>query len=121
MQWLRKEKGNVGDLLITCVLILAMAAAMLIFQNYICLIQQKQQIDQLARACLLHMETVGGLTAEEGERLVKEVELLGGTEVTLEGSTFGEAGYGERIVLRIQGKMGGKFEFVTQRISTAKH
>lgn len=117
----KKDCGNVGDILITCVLLLAMAAAMLLFQDYIKMIQQKQEIDQLARGYLLRMETTGGLSAEEGEKLVSEVESLGVTDVTLEGTTYGVNGYGQRIVLRIQGKIGGEYEFVTQKISTAKN
>lgn len=118
---LRRQKGNVGNIMITGIFILAMAVIMLAFLDNMWLIQQKAEVDQLARRYILRMETVGGLTPEDREDLLLELSERGVTEVNLAGTTSGEAGYGAKIVLRIRGKLGGKHAFEEKRVSTAKY
>ena len=47
--------------------------------------------------------------------------MMGITQISLEGTTMAEAGYGEVIQLQIHGFLGGKYEFYETRVSTAKH
>ena len=81
----------------------------------------KENVGQLARAYLLKMETVGYLEPAEQAHLTAELETAGLTEIDYEGSTLEPAGYGERIILQIHGKLGGHYEIREKRVSTAKN
>ena len=116
-----REKGNVADIMVTGIFILAMAVVMLSFLENIKLIQQKADVDQIARRYILRMESEGGLTGEDRSRLVEELDRIGITQINLEGTTMAEAGYGAAIELQIHGFLGGKYEFHETRVSTAKH
>ena len=67
------------------------------------------------------METVGYLEPAEQAHLTAELETAGLTEIDYEGSTLEPAGYGERIILQIHGKLGGHYEIREKRVSTAKN
>lgn len=116
-----KESGNVGNIMVTGVFVLCMVVVMLAFLDNLMLIQQKAEVDQLARRYILRMETVGGLLTEDRESLVEELTMLGVSEVDLSGTTMEEAEYGDKIELRIRGLLGGKYEMEETRVSTAKH
>ena len=72
-----------------------------------------------------------GLSAENGNGRIPgtggagtphgELETAGLTEIDYEGSTLEPAGYGERIILQIHGKLGGHYEIREKRVSTAKN
>ena len=118
---MRKDRGSVANIMVTGIFILAMLTLMLAFMDDIQLIHQKSEIDQLARSYILRMETTGGLSYEDEEVLLRELSECGVEEPDLSGTTFGEAGYGSKIVLRIRGILGGKHEFDERRVSTAKY
>ncbi len=119
-QWIRDE-GNVADVMVTGIFVLAMAVVMLSFLENIQMIQQKADVDQIARRYILRMESEGGLTGEDKILLVDELEQMGVTQISLNGSTMAEAGYGTAIELHIHGFLGGEYEFHETRVSTAKH
>lgn len=116
-----RERGNVGNIMVTGVFVLAMVVVMLSFLENMKLIQQKAEVDQLARRYILRMETVGGLLEEDKVRLVEELAAIGVAEVDLSGTTMDEAEYGSKIELRISGMLGGRYEIEETRVSTAKH
>ncbi len=118
---MKKEQGNIGNIMVTGLFILAMMTIMLAFFDDVQLIQQKSEVSQLARSYILRMETAGGLLSEDEEALLRELAEQGVTETDLSGTTFGGAGYGTRIVLQIRGKLGGKYAFEEKRVSTAKN
>ena len=107
--------------MITGIFILAMTVLMMKFLDQMQLIQQKTQVNQLARQYILCMETTGGLLPEDRETLEQELLKLGATEIDLDGTTLGAAGYGARIVLHIRGRLRGTYEFEEKRVSTAKY
>ncbi len=115
------QEGSAGNIMITGIFILAMTVVMLAFLDDMWLIQQKAEVDQLARRYILRMETVGGLSPEDRENLLFELSEQGVTEIDLAGTTLGETGYGAKIVLQICGKLGGKYAFEEKRVSTAKY
>lgn len=115
------DGGSVANIMVTGIFVLSMAVVMLSFLENMKLIQQKADVDQLARRYILRMETVGGLHAEDRDKLVEELEACGVTAIDLTGTTMGEAGYGARIELRIRGLLRGEYEFEETRVSTAKH
>ncbi|MCM1101954.1 MAG: hypothetical protein NC079_09600 [Clostridium sp.] len=116
-----RQPGSVANILVTGIFILAMAVVMMAFLEDVELIQQKAEVDQLARRYILRMETTGGLTPEDREELLRELSGQGITGADLTGTTLGESGYGAKIVLQIRGLLGGKYEFEERRVSTAKY
>ena len=116
-----KEKGNVGDLVTTGICILAMTALMLTYMDNVSLIGQKMEVSQIARKYILRMETVGMLTDEDRAELCDELAAAGVTGLQLEGTTFTQAGYGEPIILQLQGNLKEVYAFTEKRVSTAKH
>jgi hypothetical protein len=119
--FMRKNAGNVGQLMSTGLCMLALTVITMAYFNCIELVQQKTQAGQLARKYILKMETVGYLTEEEQTSLVVELEALGITEINLENSTTAPEGYGQPIELDIRGKLNGEYAFREHRVSTAKY
>ena len=111
-----KQPGNIGELLTMGMCVLALTVVMLNYLQNVQLLQAKENVGQLARAYLLKMETVGYLEPAEQAHLT-----AGLTEIDYEGSTLEPAGYGERIILQIHGKLGGHYEIREKRVSTAKN
>lgn len=116
-----KEKGNIGDLLATGFCILAMTAVMFTYMDSVSLIEQKMEVSQIARKYILRMETVGMLTDEDRTELCAELAAVGVTGLRLDGTTFAQAGYGEPIILQLQGNLKEGYAFTEKRVSTAKH
>jgi len=111
---LRKESGSIMDLLSVGIFILAMSVIMMAYLNNLHLMQQKAEISQLARKYILRMETTGYLTGSDRTGLLQELHGLGATQVDFSGSTLNEVGYGNAVILSIQGNISGK-ETITQQ------
>ena len=116
-----KDKGNIGDLVTTGVCILAMTALMFTYMDNLSLIGQKMEVSQIARKYILRMETVGMLTDEDRAELCAELAAAGVTGLRLDGTTFAQAGYGEPIILQLQGNLKEDYAFTEKRVSTGKH
>lgn len=116
-----KEKGNIGDLVATGICILAMTTLMFNYMDNISLIMQKTEVSQIARKYILRMETMGMLADEDRAELCEELAAAGVTKLQLDGTTFVQAGYGEPIVLQLQGNLKEDYAFTEKRVSTAKH
>ena len=119
--WKALQRGNVGDLMLTGVCMLAMTVMMLAYMNSLELLEQKREVGQLARKYILQMETTGYLTAENSEALKTELAAVGATEISLNGTTVNPVGYGENIILQMEGRLGGEYAFSEKRTSTAKN
>lgn len=117
----QRDKGNVANIMVTGIFVLAMMVVMLSFLENLKLIHQKAEVDQIARRYILRMETVGGLIAEDEVLLREELQSFGVTDIDLTGTTMGSVGYGAPVRLRIAGILGGTNEFEEVRVSTAKH
>ena len=103
-----------------CICMLAMTVLMMAYMDNAGLISRKAAVGQLARKYILRMETVGQLTSADRAMLLQELESIGVTEISLEG-TSGQVRYGEPIELRICGKLEEEHEFEERRVSTAKN
>ncbi len=136
--WLKSRKGSVADVLSAGICVLAMTVVMIAYTGNIQLLHGKAQIDQIVRRYLLRMETVGYLTEEDRLKMSQELSALGAAELDFSGSTMNSVGYGEKIILKVRGKIPGNtlsvesdlfctvskaamYEFGEQRTSTAKH
>lgn len=118
---MKKQKGNIGDLVSTGICILGMTIVMLSYMESVSLLHQKAEVGQLARKYILRMETVGYLTSGDQVVLCQELDEMGVTEVNLEGTTMHEVIYGSPITLCINGKLEGEYQFEEKRVSTAKN
>lgn len=118
---MKKEEGNIGDLMAAGVCILLMTILLVSYIDSIRLINEKAEVNQIARKYILRMETEGVLT--ESDRLALKTELAeaGVSDISLEGTTVVRVGYGEAITLHIRGKLEGKYVFEEKRVSTAKY
>lgn len=118
---MKREQGSVADIMAAGLCMLAMTVVMLAYMRNVELINTKAAVNQIARKYILRMETTGQLTAADRTVLVQELESLGVTELELAGTTMDWVGYGETIVLMIQGRLEGGYEIREKRVSTAKH
>lgn len=118
---MKKEAGNVGDFMAAGICMLMLTALLLSYMDSIRLIDEKSEVNQIARKYILKMESVGMLTETDSIMLYRELTDAGVSEVSLEGTTFVRAGYGEAIALCIKGKLRGMYEFEEKRVSTAKY
>ena len=118
---MKKEPGNVGDFMAVCICMLLMTVLLVAYMDSVELLEEKTEVNQIARKYILRMETIGYLSDTDNVRLYRELEEAGVTEVSLDGSTLEHVGYGEAIVLRIRGKLRGSYEIDEKRVSTAKY
>lgn len=118
---MKKQVGNVGDIMVSGLCILGMTVVMLSYMDSIALIHQKIQVGQIARKYILRMETEGYLAESDRVNLSAELEVMGVTDTDLDGTTLIPTGYGSPIVLRIGGKLKGEYAFEEKRVSTAKN
>lgn len=118
---MRRESGTVGDLMAVVICMLAMAVLLTGYMDCVSVIQQKMQVSQIARKYILQMETTGILDEEMSRLMREELMAAGVTELRLNGTTMGQAVYGEEIVLQIQGELSNGYEFTEKKVSTAKY
>lgn len=118
---MRKEEGSIGNLLTVCICMLFMSVLMLRFFDSVQLINEKMEINQIARRYILRMETTGYLSEEDMAGLTSELSGAGAEALDFSGTTRAQTSYGETIVLRFYGKLRGQFEFEEERVSTAKN
>lgn len=117
----KRTQGNVGSIMTTGICLLAMTVVMFSYLDSVQLIQQKTEVSQLARKYILRMETIGYLTSGDRNMLTGELQAIGVTDVSYEGTTENLCGYGEPISLQIKGKLRGQYDFAEKRVSTAKN
>lgn len=118
---MKREGGSIGDLAAACVCMLLMTLLLVSYMDSVRLVDEKTEINQIARKYILRMETVGMLTESDRRLLDKELLAAGASGVSLEGTTLHRVGYGEEIVLQIKGRLRGIYAFEEKRVSTAKH
>lgn len=118
---MRKESGSIGEYMATGICMLFLTVLVIAFLDNVSMIGAKQQVNQIARKYILRMETMGGLQESDRLELMKELEGAGLTDISLEGSSMGQNGYGKAIVLQVRGRLGGGYEIFEKRVSTAKN
>ena len=118
---MKRNKGNMGNLLGTMICVLAMTVLVLQYMEQVRLIQRKWEMIQISREYILRMETRGYLTGEDARELVAELEQAEVTGISLEGTTRNPVDYGEPIFLKVKGVIGDEYQVEEMRSSTAKH
>lgn len=134
----KKRKGNVVDVLTVGIFVLGMTVLMIAYLGNIRLMEQKDEISQIARKYILRMETVGYLTGNDRVQMSQELSVLGAENLDFTGTTMNQVNYGEPIVLVIRGTISGQnvivsgellgsvfeekqYTFEERRMSTAKN
>ena len=117
---MKKEAGNVADILAAGICVLAMTVVMMAYMDCAGLIRQKTRVSQLARKYILQMETTGGLTAQDRTALCQELKQAGASGIDLTGTTMDTVPYSSPIFLEIKGILKEKYEFRDRRVSTSK-
>ena len=84
------------------------------------LYRDREQMQQLARAYLLEMETIGYLPVERLESLITALEECGLTNVALDGTSTEKVPYGATIYLEIKGKLARDVYFGIPLITNKK-
>ena len=132
-----RRKAAVGDMLSIIIGLLCMFAVMVIgmdMYRHINLAVKKARIE---RTYIAAMESDGYLTPAKQEELIDDLTQLGVKNISLAGTTFSAAGYGNIIVLSVSGIIdtdgiaditdkwqiirGGSYEFKIHQQSTAKY
>lgn len=69
------------------------------------MLRVREEMNQIARAYLLKMETTGYLNSNDMNQLEDKLKECGLSEISFLGTTLAEVDYGERISLVISGKL----------------
>lgn len=118
---LRKDKGNIGDIVSMGFFIIAMLTVMVCFIDCVGMLQTRSEIGQLARKYILVAETNGYIPEGDKDTLLMELESIGVTDVDISGSTLTKADFGRTVTVCIKGKINEKYEISEKRTSTAKY
>ncbi len=118
---LKKDKGNVGDIVIMGIFVIAMLTVMMCFIKCVDMLHTKAEVSQLARKYILVAETNGYIPEGDQETLIRELESMGLTEIDISGSTLSKADFGRTVNVCIKGKINGRYEISEKRASTAKY
>ena len=105
---MKKKRGFVGKLMIPLFAILATFMVMVIYENATKNLMDKQKVDILARQYILKMETDGYLEKNEEDNLIRELQKIGLTNISLNGTTETQVGYGKEIKLEINANLKSK-------------
>ena len=116
-----KAEGNIGDIMTTGLMLLAMAYLMIAFMNCIGIVRTREDISQTIRRFMLVAETKGYLDPNDMAELSQCLTDLGVSNIDLSGTTTRRAGFGNIIQIRVRGMLKVKYEINEARASTAKY
>lgn len=102
---MRKDKGQILNLLSVLFALVGTAILCLVLFSYMDLLERKIDINQVSRRYILRMETAGYLTAQDRTALERELSELGVSGITFDGTTLSDAGYGNPVVLAFSGEL----------------
>lgn len=102
----KKHKGSSTLNMIASILVILTVTIIMLAFLYTCqVVSYKENIKQIARGYLLEMETIGYLTPESRTALLQELIDNDLTNIDLSGTTMTAVGYGNDIVLSVQGAL----------------
>lgn len=104
---MRKNEGTIMDFVTIGIMLLVISILLVMYLNVLNLVNKKASIGQVARKYILKMETVGCLSSSDKSLLLEELKEVGLENVDLTGTTFNMVGYGNDIILCVQGTVVG--------------
>ncbi len=103
---MRKKDAGFAEKLLPVLLSTGMVFGMVLLSGrFMEVFRTREQLNQIARAYMLEMETMGCLKSTAMDALRADLKQEGLTNVNLTGTTTSPAGYGERIELAIEGDL----------------
>lgn len=105
---MKKDASITENMIVALLGIVITTALLTIIISLFANISDKWSIRQEARETMLVMETEGYLTSDEQKRLLSSLEDLGLSNISLDGTTMSEVGYGSDIFLNIKGTYDNK-------------
>ena len=103
---MRKKDAGFAEKLLPVLLSTGMVFGLVLLSGrFMEAFRTREQLNQIARAYLLEMETKGYLQSAGMDALMTDLEQEGLTNVNLAGTTTSPAGYGEQIELVIEGDL----------------
>ena len=101
----RKDQGFVEKLLPVLLSTGMVFGLVLLSGRFSEMLRNRERINQIARAYLLEMETLGYLPNDQKFQLQEMLEACGLTDISFGGTTLSEAEYGDIIYLMISGTL----------------
>ena len=103
---MRKKDAGFAEKLLPVLLSTGMVFGLVLLSGrFMEVFRTREQLNQIARAYMLEMETTGYLKSTGVDALRADLEQEGLKNVNLVGTTTSPAGYGERIELVIEGDL----------------
>ena len=103
---MRKKDSAFAEKLLPVLLSTGMVLGLVLLSGqFMEVLRTREQMNQIARAYMLEMETVGYLKSTGMDSLKEALEQEGLTNVKLTGTTISPLGYGERIRLVVTGDL----------------
>lgn len=132
------KKKAVGNM-ITCLVCLFFMFVIMYCMLYMCgLLRLSVEKSRIERQFMLQMETDGYLSPSVKDKLIEELAKIGVSDISLDGTTLTQAGYGNDVILSVTGRLnvaiitgisrnmewiygGSSIDFRIYQISTAKN
>lgn len=134
---MRDKKPAVGNLISCMVTMLVLLAIVAFSADYFARLNTAIAKKRIERSYMLSMESEGYLSDKRKNELTNDLNALGVTDISYDGTTFIPAGYGNTVTLSVQGRLvtdgihsitgafrfvrGGNYEFRIYQTSTAKY
>lgn len=103
----RKEQASsvLADMLPILMAIVLTGMLAVVYASWVSNFEEKETINAIVREYLLRMETVGCLNTTDAALLRNELAANQMEDISLEGTTFLPVENGERVVLKVRGKL----------------
>ena len=102
---LKKKRGSVVKFAIPMFTLVIIFISMIMLFTYLKDFDKKDNVSIIVREYLLKMETEGYLTSSDETSLISKLSDCGVKNISLVGTTKSEVGYGNQIVLSVNGDM----------------
>ena len=104
-RYLLKKKnaaGSLVDCIITVVILMAVIVYSIKMYSNLDLAIEKKRIE---RSFIMQMETEGCLSQAAKDALIQELTELGVEQISFQGTTMSQVGYGSKVVLSVTGRI----------------
>lgn len=101
----KRRGGNVIDFIPILMTLFVVTIMIVILTSWVVNIENKNNIDLIARKYLLQMETEGYLTEEGKQSMLNELVENKMTNISLFGTSMSQVGYGNTIELHLKGSL----------------
>ncbi len=102
---MKKSKGSVDEVFAGMLVLIVISILLMAYLNIMELVNRREDISQIARQYILRMETVGYLKPADRTTMEQALADMGMKAISLEGTSFSDVGYGNPVILMIQGEL----------------